>query len=146
MDDLSPTLQMLTTLGATRAMVANSTHEGWSGESPDECTQVLDSMMAFLIDPDRNECPKLASIQFLPTGPLQEIAMANGWDEGYLALAERFDQLEAELSTFSRRGGWMDPQCQSEALREGSNACKQPSKEPTASSSAWIRLLGWLGF
>jgi hypothetical protein len=102
---LSPTLQMLATLGATRALVANSTREGWSGESPEECTQVLDDMMAYLVDPDGNERPKHAMLQFLPTGPLQEISIANGWDEAFLALAESFDRLNAELSTFSLNKG-----------------------------------------
>jgi hypothetical protein len=41
----------------------------------------------------------------LPTGPLQEISIANGWDEAFLALAESFDRLNAELSTFSLNKG-----------------------------------------
>jgi len=30
---------------------------------------------------------------FLPTGPLQEVALDNGWGDEYLALADRFDAI-----------------------------------------------------
>ena len=73
--------------------------------NPQECTQVLDGMMAYLVDPDRNEYPKFAPMQFLPTGPVQETAMANGWDEAYLALAESFDRLNTELFAFPLHKG-----------------------------------------
>ena len=33
---------------------------------------------------------------FLPTGPLQEISMANGWSDEYLVLAERFDDVSGK--------------------------------------------------
>jgi hypothetical protein len=33
---------------------------------------------------------------FLPTGPLQELAIEHGWGDAFLALADRFDALEIE--------------------------------------------------
>ena len=31
---------------------------------------------------------------FLPTGPLQELAIERGWGDAFLALADRFDAVE----------------------------------------------------
>jgi|688.fasta_scaffold951441_1 hypothetical protein len=36
-------------------------------------------------------------ILFAPTGSLQELAIAGGWSQQYLALASRFDQLASGL-------------------------------------------------
>jgi hypothetical protein len=91
---------MLATLGAARALVCNSEREGWPDEEPAEVATTLDQMMAHVIDPDRVACPQVASIQFLPTGPLQEIAISNGWHDAYMALAEEFDHLQQALSLF----------------------------------------------
>ena len=41
---------------------------------------------------------KLAKLYylFLPTGPLQEISMANGWSGEYLVIAEKFDDVSSK--------------------------------------------------
>lgn len=91
---------MLATLGAARALLINSEKEGWPDESPSEAAATLDAMMAHLIAPDRVACPRFASIQFAPTGPLQEVAISNGWHDAYMALAEEFDHLQQELGVF----------------------------------------------
>lgn len=93
-------LRMLAVLGAARALVSNSEREGWPDERPTEAAATLDRMMAHVIDPDRVGCPEFASIQFLPTGPLQEIAISSGWHGAYTVLAEEFDHLQQELRVF----------------------------------------------
>lgn len=96
----SSKLRMLATLGAARALLINSEKEGWPDESPSEAAATLDAMMAHMIVPHRVACPEFASIQFAVTGPVQEIAMSNGWHDAYLALAEEFDHLQQELGVF----------------------------------------------
>lgn len=96
---------MLAILGATRALVAQSIKEGWSDESTSECVQVLDGMMASIIDPTKNCPPEFSCIQFAPTGPIQEIAMANGWHDTYMNLSAEYDRLEEELKLFQVRNG-----------------------------------------
>jgi hypothetical protein len=103
MESWSPKLQLLAVLGATRALVARSPHDGWPVESPSDCAAVLDQMMAYLISPGSPPCPEDAGIQYAPTGPLQEIAIANGWQDEYLALASEFDRLEEELRVFQAK-------------------------------------------
>ena len=100
MRGLSPKMQMLAVLGATRALVAQSPHEGWPDESPNECTAVLDQMMAHIITPEKASPPEFACIQFAPTGPIQEIAISNGWHDAYITLSNHYDRLEKKLKLF----------------------------------------------
>jgi len=96
----SSKLRMLATLGAVRALLIHSKREGWPLEDPSETAATLDAMMAHLIDPDRCACPEFSSVQFMPTGPVQEIAKANGWHDAYLTLSEEFDRVERDLGAF----------------------------------------------
>lgn len=82
-------------LRRVRELVVASAREGWPDEQPAECADVLGRMIAFVEDPQENGCPPYAAIQFLPAGPVQEIAMANDWHDAYLALAERYDAAES---------------------------------------------------
>ena len=100
MKSLSPKMKLLAVLGATRAFVTMSTREGWPDEKPDECTEVLDKMMAHIINPEKNQNPEYCSIQFLPTGPIQEIAISNGWHDQYMDLSTQYDKLEKKLKLF----------------------------------------------
>ena len=43
--------------------------------------------------PDR----RAISFLFAPTGPIQEVSLSSGWGDGFLALAERFDQAEVRV-------------------------------------------------
>jgi len=97
-------LQMLAVLGATRALVAQSREDGWPDEEPGECTELLDKMIAHVITPDSGAPPQFSCIQFAPTGPIQEIAMSNGWHDAYIELASEFDRLEGELGLFPAGG------------------------------------------
>ena len=100
MKPLSPKMQMLAVLGATRAFVSMSSRDGWPDESPNECAEVLDKIMAHIIDPDKNPLPNAGSIQFAPTGPIQEIAISNGWDDEYMELSTQYDKLETKLKLY----------------------------------------------
>ena len=100
MKSLSPKIQMLAVLGATRAFVSMSPNEGWPDENPSECAEILDKIMAHIIDPDKNQLPDSGSIQFAPTGPIQEIAMSNGWDNEYMELSTQYDKLETKLKLY----------------------------------------------
>ena len=86
---------MIDVLRETLELVSRSPHEGWPDEQPEECAGVLSDMVEHLEDPSA-PCPEYSTIQFAPTGPIQEIAMANGWHDRYMELAEGFDQLQAE--------------------------------------------------
>ncbi|MEW5872857.1 MAG: hypothetical protein AB1894_26595 [Chloroflexota bacterium] len=103
MESLSPEMQMLAILGATRALVAQSLHHGWPDESLAECIAVLDKMMTSIINPTDYRTPEYACIQFAPTGPIQEIAIANGWHEAYMTLSGEFDRLESILGLFPKK-------------------------------------------
>ncbi|MCG8511554.1 MAG: hypothetical protein MI741_20260 [Rhodospirillales bacterium] len=81
--------------------VALSAREGWPDESPDACVDVLDQMMAHVIDPNKFPVPEYASIYYAPTGPIQEIAISNGWRDAYMKLAEEYDRLAVELPLFA---------------------------------------------
>ena len=96
----SPPLQLAAILGATRAFVSQSTREGWPAESPVECSLVLDGMIATCISRGQTPPPEYSSIQFAPTGPIQEIAMVNGWHDEYMDLAEEYDRLASSLGYF----------------------------------------------
>jgi hypothetical protein len=99
MKSKNPKLNMLAVLGATRALVVQSELEGWTAESA-ECGVVLDQMMSHIINPKKNVCPKYANIQFAPRGPIQEIAISNGWHDSYMELSTEYDELEKELNIF----------------------------------------------
>ena len=54
----------------------------------------INKIISHLIDPDQSNLPDIAKIMFGPTGPIQEIAMSNGWVDEYMALSAEFDDLE----------------------------------------------------
>jgi hypothetical protein len=92
--------QMLAVLRATRTLLAQSREIGWPDEDPGECTEFIDKMIAHVTAPDSSAPPQFSCIQFAPTGPIQEIAMSNGWHDAYIELASEFDRLEGELGLF----------------------------------------------
>jgi len=91
---------MLDVLEAARDLVASSRREGWPMERPSECLAVLNLMIGCITGPEAAGVPRFARIQFAPTGPIQEIALANGWHEEYIRLAEAYDRLEEALHLF----------------------------------------------
>lgn len=61
-------------------------YSGWAGVSG--AYAELDVVLAALRGGDGSG---VDSIYFLPTGPLQELAISSGWGDEFLALADRFD-------------------------------------------------------
>ena len=62
----------------------------WSSDTPGEVVESLEREIDSLIA--RGKCDRLElSVLFAPTGAIQEISMANGWSDEYLALAAGFD-------------------------------------------------------
>lgn len=93
--------EMQRVLRETLGLVERSEHAGWPDEEPAECAQILREMVSCLDDAAVGVCPRYAAIQFLPTGPVQEIAMANGWHDDYMRLAKLYDELQGRWRFFS---------------------------------------------
>ncbi len=84
--------QMLELLEQTKLFLAVSEESDWAPLMPQEVIGIIDSEIASLHSQGRFEnALKLAAL-FAPTASIQEIAMANGWDEPFLVLADRFDR------------------------------------------------------
>ena len=54
----------------------------------------ISALISHLLNPKKEGFPKNASVLYLPTGPIQEIAMANGWHEEYMKLSQGYDGLK----------------------------------------------------
>lgn len=98
MDNWKPKLKLLSVLATTKELLLRSKNEGWPDEKPDELASEIDKIISHLFDPAKNSLPKFAQILYAPTGPIQEVAMSNGWHEAYMALSEEFDSLEYLIS------------------------------------------------
>ena len=61
--------------------------------SPSETVLEIDELIAYILNSKKN-LPEYALLLYLPTGPLQEIAISNGWHDRYLFLSEKYDHLE----------------------------------------------------
>ena len=94
MDNWKPKLRLLSVLAVTKELLLRSKNEGWPDESPNEAAQEIDRIISHVFEPQQNPLPQFALILYAPTGPIQEIAMSNGWHDAYLALSEEYDRLE----------------------------------------------------
>ena len=93
MDDWSDELKLLTVLSTVKVLLERVSKENdWSYESAKESLNVINDAIAFYFEPIKFEFPNKLSMQFTPTGPLQEISISNGWDKAYLKLAKQFDK------------------------------------------------------
>ena len=79
-------------LTRAKALVERSTESAWTPCSPAKIAGELEVAIAKLDDDERFDAHHL-SMLFAPTGPIQEIAIASGWTEEYLALSREFDTL-----------------------------------------------------
>lgn len=83
---------LLHVLVDTRKLLAlpdnDFTWSSWHGH--DDALAELDAAIARLAagQPPPSSLPVL----FLPTGPLQEVALSSGWGQEFLTLADRFDE------------------------------------------------------
>ena len=83
---------LLRILARCRELVANSDNSDWSCmDVPD----ILQSLDAGLVAVTANASPDVdeLTLLFLPTGPLQETSMSNGWADEFLTLSAEFDAL-----------------------------------------------------
>jgi len=87
-------MQLLAVLASTKVLLSHSDREGWGFEEPDETETKIDQIISAVFYESPAGLPDGWQILFAPTGPLQEIALANGWSEVYLRLSESFDHLE----------------------------------------------------
>ena len=62
------------------------------GHTAEDSLETINQAIKYYHDPNNNSYPEKIELEFLPTGPLQELSMTNGWDQVYLKLAESFDQ------------------------------------------------------
>lgn len=93
MKDWPDQLKLFAILSTVRVLLETvCENDGWSFESPKESLNVINQAIAFFLEPEKNELPEDISMQFAPTGPLQEISISNGWSEVFLKLAEQFDK------------------------------------------------------
>jgi len=81
--------KLLNTLTTTAELLSRSTVEGWPAEEPAECLKVIRQLIDHLFD-SGIPLPEYWEIQFTVTGPVQEIAHANGWHIAYMILAQEW--------------------------------------------------------
>jgi hypothetical protein len=93
MDNWKPKLKLLSVLSTTKEFLLRSKYEGWPDEKPNDTALEIDKIISHILHPEQNPLPKFASILYLPTGSIQEIAMSNGWHDAYMSLSEEYDDL-----------------------------------------------------
>jgi hypothetical protein len=93
MDAWPDRLKLYAILATTKSLLETvSEQDGFSGECPKSAVRVIDEAIAFFNKPEENKYPEDLSLQFAPTGPIQEISISNGWDKVFLKLSEQFDK------------------------------------------------------
>ncbi len=86
-------LKLLSVLATTKELLLRSDREGWPDENPKEAAENLDRIISHLLDPNGCPLPEFATVYYAPTGPIQEIAINNGWHDTYMALANEYDKI-----------------------------------------------------
>ena len=71
---------------------SKSEEESFFGHEAIESIKVLEQAIKFFHGVEGVRYPNGINAQYAPTGPLQEISMANGWDQAFLKLSEEFDR------------------------------------------------------
>jgi len=102
MKDWPDKLKLLSVLSTTRLLVGQSKREGWPDEQPKEIGRDLDQIINSVFFQGEEGLPKYWGLLYVPTGPLQEISISNGWAEAFLKLAEEFDSLEYLLKEYEK--------------------------------------------
>ncbi|MEH6631534.1 MAG: hypothetical protein V7776_11930 [Halopseudomonas aestusnigri] len=98
-DRLSDRQKLITILATTKELLSRSTVQGWPDEDPIEITGLVNETISHVLKPEANPLPEYATILFIVTGPIQEIAISNGWHDAYLLLATEYDDLEYLLKS-----------------------------------------------
>ena len=85
------TTNLVAALERTCALLERSEESLWSPLTPADVAKNLRSAIGGLIRGDAVDHRTLR-VEFAPTSTIQEIAMANGWHDEYLRLAEVVDR------------------------------------------------------
>ena len=96
-------LRLLSILATTKILLAHSPEEGWGFEYPKETEENIDQIIDCIFFPNNKPLPNYWELLFAPTGPIQEISMANGWSELYLKISKEFDSLEYILKDYEKK-------------------------------------------
>ena len=91
----SATVELVSILEDVEALLNDSEDSIWSDMENVKVLSIIRNSIASLKAARKAKIAKLYYL-FLPTGPLQEISMANGWSDEYLVLAERFDDVSGK--------------------------------------------------
>ena len=86
---------LLRVLERCRELVANSENSDWSCMDVPDILESLDAGLNAVNAETRPDVDEL-TLLFLPTGPLQETSMSNGWTGEFLTLSSEFDALIAK--------------------------------------------------
>ena len=88
-------------LEARRLIALPENDLSWSSFIDQEAA--LEEINGFISDLDEGAAdPSWMGMLFLPTGPLQEVAISSGWGDDFIALADRFDLAAAAHSGQAR--------------------------------------------
>lgn len=93
--DGRPPASVLEVLREARALLADPANDfTWS--SWEGCEDAVAELDRHIVALERGEPPpgSLASL-FLPTGPMQEVALSSGWGDAFIDLANRYDEAAA---------------------------------------------------
>ncbi len=90
--------RLIAVLAEARVLLANPENDFlWSSwEDSSDAFEEIDGLLAQL---ELGRLPSRGSLTvlFLPTGPMQEVAISSGWGDEFLELANRFDAAMNEL-------------------------------------------------
>ncbi len=93
MEDWPDRMKLFAVLASAKVLLETvSRNDAWSIESANESLKVISQAIAFFFNPEVNAYPENISMQFAPSGTLQKISIANGWDQVFLKLAEQFNK------------------------------------------------------
>jgi len=81
---------LISALERTCALLDSSEESVWSPLTPAEVAKNLRHAIVGVINGDAVDYLSLR-VEFAPTSTIQEIAMANGWHDEYVRLAEEID-------------------------------------------------------
>ena len=92
-DEWDDKLKLLSILSTTKEFLMKSPKYGWPDEDAKEIIEIINNIIQHIFNHDQ-AMPKYSLILYAPTGPIQEIAISNGWSDIYMKLANEYDKVE----------------------------------------------------
>ena len=89
----TPKQKLVSILADTKELVLRSKYHGWLDVNPEEVAHEIDDLISHILQPSQFPLPEFTLALFAPTGPIQEVAIANRWHDAYMILSEEFDNL-----------------------------------------------------